>query len=142
MSTEPRVLFVLQNAWRQEAPVGGRREWKPRHWAKALWASHTGRRLREFIPEGIELVVINASPEVGNRSTAVFLADAMRMHVQMQGLHPDLVVLCGKVAQELLIVVKDYERPYVLAPHPAWRALSKARTAEIREEIVDAVQAL
>lgn len=139
-----RILFVLQNAWRKGAKPGEREsDHSERAWHRQLWRSQTGKRLREIIPEDIfvldKFVVVNASPFVGSRSFAVFAADSLLMHARMQRLQPELVVLCGKVAQELVHVVKQHERPYILAPHPAWRLLSKVRTAEIKEEISSAL---
>ena len=134
-----KVLFVLQNAWRKGAKPGETDLERRGAWERLLWRSPTGKRLKEMIPDGIEGVVVNASPNVGSRSWAVFAADCMLMHARMKRIQPALVVLCGKVAQELVPVVKDYETPFVLAPHPAWRRLSKAAMIEIRETIRDAV---
>ncbi len=143
--SRPRILFVLQNAWRRGAKPGEREDaHSDRAWHWALWRSQTGKRLREIIPEEIFVLnhfkVVNASPFVGRQSFAVFAADSLLMHARMLNLQPELVVLCGKVAQNLAHVVEQHERPYILAPHPAWRMLSKVRTAEIRTEIELALQ--
>lgn len=134
-----RVLFVLQNAWRKGAKPGEKDIGREKVWMRLLWRSQSGKRLTEMIPNGIAYDVVNASPFVGNRSFVSFVADSMLMNARMYERQPDLVVLCGKVAQELAHVVEQHGRPYILAPHPAWRALSKVRTAEIRTEIIDAL---
>lgn len=126
-----KVLYVLQNAWRNGAKPG-ERDWDGPTWLRALWRSQTGKRLREMIPDGIEYEVVNASPFVGSRAWNVFAADCVLMHSRMRRIRPDLVVLCGKVAQELAPVVGQYNTPHLDAPHPAWRRLSKAETADIR----------
>lgn len=134
-----RVLFVLQNAWRKGAKPGETDIGREKAWMRLLWRSQSGNRLREMIPADIDeqqsFIVCNASPFVGNQSFVAFVADSMLMNARMQRLRPDLVVLCGKVAQTLAHVVKQWETPYIIAPHPAWRLLSKVRTAEIRTEI-------
>lgn len=141
MST-PRVLFVLQNAWRRGAKEREREgEWlHEKTWLRLLWRSHTGKRLKEMIPDGIAYEVVNATLRIGDRAAATFPADRTLMHVRMQARRPDLVVLCGKVAQELRVTVDIGNGcPYILAPHPAWRRLSKAQTAEVKEEITSAL---
>jgi hypothetical protein len=136
-----QVLFVLQNAWRRSAK-DGEREWlHEKAWHRLLWRSVTGKRLKEMIPDGIDYQVVNATLRIGDRAAATFPADHMLMHARMRARQPDLVVLCGKVAQELKLVVGfGYNCPYILAPHPAWRLLSKAQTAEVKKEIADALR--
>lgn len=131
----PRVLFVLQNAWRKGAR-SGETEWlHERAWERLLWRSQTGKRLKEIIPAGIVYDVVNASLNVGSHSAAVFAADSLLMHARMQRIQPDFVVLLGRVAEKLAPVVARYNRPCIIGPHPAWRLLSKVRTAELKEEI-------
>lgn len=138
---QPRVLFVLQNAWRREAKKGETEWLHEKAWLRLLWRSMTGKRLKEMIPDGIAYEVVNATLRIGNRAAATFPADHMLMHARMRNRRPDLVVLCGKVAQELRTVVSiGHNCPYILAPHPAWRLLSKAETARIRKEITSALR--
>lgn len=139
-NAQPRVLFVLQNAWRRGAKEGETEWLHEKAWLRLLWRSMTGKRLKEMIPDGITYEVVNATLRIGDRAAAMFPADCLLMHARMRNRRPDLVVLCGKVAQQLRLVVERYERPYILAPHPAWRVLSKARTAEVREEIASALR--
>ena len=136
----PRVLFVLQNAWRRGAVPGElESDHEPRAWERGLWRSQTGKRLREMIPDDLmismQFEVVNASLRVGSHSTAVFAADSLLMHARMQRIQPDFVVLLGKVAEKLAPVVASYNRPCIIGPQPAWRLLSKVRTAELKEEI-------
>lgn len=135
------VLFVLQNAWRRGA-TAGERGWsadedtrRRAHWKQALWKSHTGKRLREMIPDGCDFEVINASPFVGDKSWAVFTADPEYVLSQIDGYQPRLVVLCGNVAAQLAAPLARKGITYLRTPHPAYRLLSKVMTAAIREEI-------
>ncbi len=134
-SGRPRVLFVLQNAWRRSAKPGETEWLHEKVWLRLLWRSMTGKRLREMIPDGIDFEVVNATLRIGDRAAATFPADRLLMLARLRSRRPDLVVLCGKVAQELTMIVGAYGYPCILAPHPAWRALPKTQTAEIREEI-------
>ena len=100
----------------------------PGPWLHALWQSHTGKRLREMLPDDCTPTIINASLE----ADVVFPPSLASLQEALAGTQPDVVVLaCGKTARQGLdeIGVTDY----VSAPHPAWRALTKESTAEIRE---------
>ncbi len=130
-----QVLFVLQNAWRKSAKAGERDVGRERVWDRLLWRSQTGRRLKEMIPEGIDFSVVNASALVGDHSASVYPVDMALMAMRLGRIKPDVVVLCGKVAAGLAPLVEDAQTTLVIAPHPAWRALSKEHTARIKEEI-------
>lgn len=66
------ILYVLQNAWSRRAKPG-QKEWPGAEasWERALWHSHTGKRLREMIPDDADFKVCNASPLVGEHAAAV-----------------------------------------------------------------------
>lgn len=132
---KPRALFVLQNAWRKGAKPEEREDGHERFWWWALWRSQSGKRLREMIPDNIDYDVVNASALVGNHSQSVYPVDKALMAMRLGRIRPDVVVLCGKVAAGLAPLVEDYQRPCVIAPHPAWRLLSKEHTARIKGEI-------
>ena len=132
-----QVLFVLQNAWRKSAKPGERDVGRERVWDRLLWRSQTGRRLKEMIPDDTTFEVVNASTWVGNYSSAVFPVDQALMAMRLGRIKPDVVVLCGKVAAGLAPLVEDARTTLVIAPHPAWRLLSKEHTARIKQEISD-----
>ncbi len=121
------LLVVLQNAYRNGGVYISREEWLER-----LWVSHTGRRLREMLPDGCEPYVINASPQIGTHSGAVYPPDLAHIQAAIDRVRPDTILACGKLAQAGL---DQLGVSYIAAPHPAWRRLSKARTAAIREKL-------
>ncbi len=130
-----QVLFVLQNAWRKSAKAGEREVGRESVWDRLLWRSMTGRRLKEMIPDDITFEVVNASALVGDHSASIYPADKVLMWLRLGRIKPDVVVLCGKVAAGLAPLVEDAQTTLVIAPHPAWRLLSKEHTARIKEEI-------
>lgn len=135
-----QVLFVLQNAWRKSAKPGEREVGRESVWDRLLWRSMTGRRLKEMIPDDTTFEVVNASVLVGNHSAAVYPVDKVLMAMRLGRIKPTVVVLCGKVAAGLAPLVEEAQTTLVIAPHPAWRLLSKAHTARIKEEIEIALQ--
>jgi len=126
----PRVLFVLQNAWRRGWPAG--KPWHSTSWANALWRSYTGRRLCEMIPVDADVFVCNGSPQVADNRRMFYLPDPCYVRRRVQETHPDYVLLLGKQAAKLEPLMRELGQAYGVAPHPAWRALTKQRTREIR----------
>lgn len=126
-----RLLVVLQCAY-ATTPRHRRQLRDNRFWERALWRSHTGRRLAEMLPEAGVLEVINASPEIGARSDAAFPPDPAHIREHAERFRPDVILACGAVAQR---GVRDAGLEYVTAPHPAWRALSKERAQQVREQV-------
>ncbi len=129
------VLFVLQNSWRKSAKPGEQELGREAVWRRLLWRSQTGRRLTEMIPNDISFEVVNASALVGNHSASVYPVDMALMALRLARIVPVVVVLCGKVAAGLAPLVEAAQITLVIAPHPAWRALSKEHTARIKTEI-------
>lgn len=126
--SKKRVLYVLQNAYRTEKYNFRNRE----EWHRDLLNSHTGRRLSEMIPENCKYWVINSSPNIGNNADSKFPPDVGYIISWWNKIQPDVVVACGKVAQT---GCNKANIEHIKAPHPAWRALSKQITKEIREKI-------
>ncbi len=127
-----KVLFVLQNAWRREASPG-ERDWDDETWELALWQCQTGKRLREYIPDGVAFKVINASRDVANNGKAVYSADLDHVTLAIYQYSPDVVVLLGVEAQRLRRELYDVR--ILSMAHPCWRELSKVVTAAYREDI-------
>jgi hypothetical protein len=147
-----KVLVFLQNAWKHDA-AEGQTKWLPdnsdeasnRAWQFALWRSQTGKRLKEMLPEGCDAYVTNVSPLIAPAASVHYPMD--RKHVVSEVLRhrSDVVLLLGteaKTAAAMLATQKDNDGEWLLAharvvtgPHPAWRVLSKERTAEVRREI-------
>lgn len=119
------ILAVLQCAWYRDGNPRRRECWQ-----RDLWHSHTGRRLLEMIPEQSIVIPINASPDTGDHVHAVFPADPKHIRKWHRFYKPDVVLACGRVAQEGCI---EANIPHVCASHPAWQRLKKDETRWVRE---------
>jgi len=119
------ILFVLQNAYTSEKHQFSNYE----EWGAELLNSHTGRRLKEMIPDGAEYTVINASGNIGDNPNSCYLADTDYIKSFVVKLKPDAICACGKIAQD---GCRNLGYEFVEAPHPAWRQLSKDESDRIR----------
>ncbi len=120
------LLVILQNAWRKSGE-----EFTREQWLDALWASHTGKRLKEMLPD-CKYVVINASKSVGANSSSYYPAEPAHIKECIEKYKPTHILACGKVATsgcEMLSL------PHISVPHPAYRALSKEITSTIRARL-------
>ena len=119
------ILFILQNAYKSDKhPFTNNEEW-----SRELLRSHTGRRLKEMIPDGVQYRVINASEEIGDNPDSIFKGNIDHVSLWIKQLKPDTVVACGRIAQQICC---DMKLKYMSVPHPAWRQLSKRETLEIK----------
>lgn len=134
---KPRVMFVLQNAWRRGARPGDR-DWNDRVWRWALWQSRTGRRLKLMIPAGVEFEVMNASPYVATHPSVRFEPDLDHVREELARWRPDVVVLLGAMSGKLAADLASPALAIVTGPHPAHRLLSNTRIAMMRAEIARA----
>jgi len=125
------VLFILQCAYYTNGRAPTLDVWERR----LLTSSHTGRRLREYIPPDVSYRVINSTLETGTTPDACFPPDAAYIRNKVDELKPKIVVACGKIAQQALDNI-----PHIPAPHPAWRQLSKQHSSEIRNKITAALE--
>jgi acyl-CoA synthetase (NDP forming) len=137
-----KVLVILQNAWRREATPGDTQfvpglapEHSQQVWEQALWRSHTGKRLREMLPEGCEIVVGNATPHIGTTSREKKEIIVEYVMDQVEHSSPALVVLLGSEAAKAHDLIRGTGFPVITGPHPAWRCLSHTRAYEVREAI-------
>jgi hypothetical protein len=126
------VLFVLQNGYHSEKYQYRNLE----EWSVDLHRSHTGRRLIQYIPQGVEYKVINSTPIVGTDVNSCLDPDLSYMQEWITRLCPDVICACGYVAQK---ACDELNVKHIKAPHPAWRALSKLKISEIRNQILNAV---
>lgn len=129
-----KLLAVLQCAYGKTEADRKSMEADRSKWLDALWESHTGRRLISMIPEGVKLHVANCSPRVGSSPSAAFPPDVEYITAEVERIGPDAILGCGKLAQRGLDAA-GYK--YIPAPHPAYRALSKATVAAIKLTIWD-----
>ncbi len=119
------ILFFLQNAYRSEK-YNFRNE---KEWHRDLLRSHTGRRLSEMIPDGADVRVVNANPNIGNNADSCYNPDLRHMEKMIKKYSPDIICACGRMAQQ---GCSDLGIEFIAAPHPAWRALSKEITMNIK----------
>jgi hypothetical protein len=128
-----KILFVLQNAYRSS-----KYNFKnDQEWHRDLKRSHTGRRLQEMIPDGVDVYVINSSPIIGNTPGSCFKADEEYLKNKLTEINADYVCGCGKIAQNGLDKIGIR---FVVLPHPAWRALSKDHTSFIKDFLTNLIK--
>ena len=82
-----------------------------------------------MLPTDCEIRVVNASASVGITSKSQFPANTEHIQAQIDKYKPAIILGCGKVAHAGL---DKLEVSYIAVPHPAYRALSNKRTAQIR----------
>ena len=121
------VLVILQCAYYLDG--------KPRSraaWLRGLERSHTGKRLKEMLPDGIDYYVINASQEIGSSSDALFPPDIKYISQTIEHISPTIILACGRVAQAAVDEI-ELSVPIIKTYHPAFRGLSKGITKSINE---------
>jgi len=126
-----KLLVVLQCAY---ATTQRRRKQleNERIWLKALWSSHTGKMLKTMIPEHCLVYIINASNHIGHVSQACFPPDVSHLKEKIEEIKPDVILACGRIAQKGMRAVGI---PFIKAPHPAWRRLTKKQRQQVKDLI-------
>ena len=130
------VLVVLQNPYRNNALASG---WNPSTWLKELWRSHTGTRLREVLPDDCDVRITNANPKLADSVSDCLPPDIAHLKRTATRVKPDVVLACGKMACQGISQLETQIR-VVEMPHPAYRALSKETTKQIRAKLDAAVR--
>jgi hypothetical protein len=120
------ILFILQNAYQSDKHQFNNEE----EWSRELANSHTGRRLKEMIPEGKEYRVINSSPIIGDCADSCYIADTKHIEKLVNEINPTVICACGKVAQKGCTELGLF---FIPAPHPAWRQMSKQQSGVIKQ---------
>jgi len=122
------ILFILQNAYQSN-----KHQFKnDDEWSRELANSHTGRRLKEMIPDDIEYKVINSSALIGDCPASCYDADLEHIQKLIDEVKPSVICACGKIAQR---GCEKLGLEFIPAPHPAWRQLSKKCSNSIKERI-------
>jgi len=122
-----KILVFLQNAW------GCEDGYIPTFNRESFCKSHTGKRLKEMLPDDATIIIRNASPLVGIESDSCYQPDLSYVRRCIKEIKPDLILACGINAR--YAVEKLGIKNVVFAPHPAYRKLSKQMTNKIKSVI-------
>jgi len=131
MRNKLKLLVVLQCAYGTTLKLR-RQLGKESLWLRALWMSHTGRVLKTMIPNYCVTRIINSSNYIGEVSKACFPPNITYIQEKIKEINPDVILACGKVAQKGL---REIGVPFIEAPHPAWRSLTKEQRQRVRDEL-------
>ncbi|MBI4134455.1 MAG: hypothetical protein HY475_03480 [Candidatus Terrybacteria bacterium] len=137
----PTLLVVLQCPWKR----GSLTRWHPSVWRRELRASRTGRRLfREVIPSRYYRVrFVNANPTLAETPDGIFPPNLAHMRRQIVRANPDVILVCGRVAQRALTLIgRDLGvllpagAAILSMPHPAFRGLRRTTTESVKRELI------
>jgi hypothetical protein len=120
------ILVLLQNAY------GVKPGYVPDYGLESFARCHTGKRLREALPDDVTVKIRNCSPLVGRTSDSFFAPDIDYVREQILDVQPDVILACGKSAHYTCEQIVPGV-PVVKMPHPAFRALSKRATKSTKE---------
>ena len=122
-----KLLVVLQNAY------GVEDGYIPSYDRASFRNCHTGRRLKEVLPDGIIPEIINSNPKVGDISSSYFKPDIDYVRKRIEEIKPKVILFCGANGK---ILIEQIGFPNsVHMPHPAYRALTKKMTSDTKEKI-------
>lgn len=123
-----QIVAVLEVMW-------GLRGDKQRRWFRINPFNHSGRRLISIVGHG-NFIVTNACPDVVYRAQDRGTPSKKWLAANLGILQPDLVLVCGKVAQETFepAMVRDWCHIIEL-PHPAARTWSKRTIAKAKRDV-------
>jgi len=122
--TVKKVVVFLQNPW---SPVWAGKEWPRESWLQALQKSRSGQRLRvmeRHLKKDIEVWYDNTSLVVGKTADSIFPPNLVHIENVIQEQRPDLVVACGKQAENALLGI--FPRSLLIVPHPAHRLVTNS----------------
>lgn len=122
------LLVVLQNAW------GVEDGYVPSYDRESFTKSYTGIRLKEALPEGYTVKIINSNPAVGDTADSCFPPQPEYVLDWVNKIRPDAILACGKVAEKTIKQL-TIDIPIVYMPHPAYRALSKQITSTAKRKL-------
>lgn len=114
--SDKRILVFLQNAW-SEYYAGS--TWPRESWLRALEARKSGKKLKLMIDD--LSVVYNTTPEVGDKASSKLPPDLNHMAKVIHIQDPEVIVACGKQAEEAVYQVWTGKK--IVVPHPACRWL-------------------
>lgn len=106
----------------------------PSLWRIALANSVSGKKLRRLLGERCfehpNVTYLNTTPAIGVGSSSKLPPDPGYARRKISEIAPDVLVACGKQAEEL---AKDiWQGPLLIVPHPACRVLTNALYLQAR----------
>lgn len=123
-----KLLVILQNAY------GVEEGYIPSYERKSFKNCHTGKRLRNAIPAGFTINIINSSPRIGTNADSYFREDDTYVSRKIQEIKPEVILACGVNAKKVIDKIKP-SVPVVTMPHPAYRALTNKTLYDIKETL-------
>jgi hypothetical protein len=127
-----QLLMVLQNPYSR-----GRLDdhgWNGSTWRYELSHSHTGIRMKEMFPDNYKVIVTNASPKMGKKSSDCFPPDIRHLKRVIKRTKPDIILAAGRMAQKAIDEIQPSCK-VMKVPHPAWRGLSHKCTKKIKQHL-------
>lgn len=114
-----KIIIFLQNAW---SPYYAGHEWPRASWLRALAKSPTGRKLRLLELGELYHNCYNITPLVGMEPSSVLTPDDLHVRQILKEQKPDVVLACGKHAEQFL--APRWAGPLLAVPHPAYRVVT------------------
>ena len=124
------LLIVLQNAY------GVEDGYVPSYDRDSFKNSHTGRRLRRAIPEGLPQKIVNSNPTVGDHVDSCYPPDPDYVEGWIKTIQPTVILACGAIAKKTMGLVET-DVHTLFMPHPAYRALTNATLDNIHNTLKD-----
>ncbi len=108
-------------------------------YVSGLSNSRTGKNLAKMLPfplNSTNVKIINASPNIGEKSSSYYAADVEYLLLEIETVKPDLIFAFGNAATKGLesIGVEHYAMP-----HPASRTLSTETINAIRDQLKEII---
>lgn len=122
-----KYIIFLQNAW---SPLYAGGTWPRKSWLKALARSRSGQRLKIIVKDDFDLCE-NTTPIVGESADSVIPPDTEYIKEIINRRKPEAIVACGKQAEKVL--VKLWDGPMIITPHPACRILKNSVYEKVRD---------
>lgn len=130
-----RIVAVLESMWdwRQMTSGAGYKE-APR-WFRINPLNYSGKRLYKLVGEEADLYVTNACPQLMGSANHHGKPDEKWLRENLELLKPDVLLVCGGIAQKCYDKT-GMEHPRTLRlRHPAARNWTLAQMAETREKV-------
>src|SRR4029077_799487 len=125
-----KIVVILEVMW-------GLRGDKPLRWFSINPYNHSGRRLNDII--STRYLVTNACPDVVSLAKGRGTPNRHWLAANLKALCPDVVLVCGRVAQATFQRHMAPQAKILKMPHPAARTWSKANIAQAQRRVSKAL---